>query len=71
MVLPSGSQCVRQQGLRDTLCFMHALKGKVRGSNCVVFATIPHDLAASAEGQRMLRAADYILRLDSMHRCDG
>jgi len=67
--MPSRSPCARREGLRDTLCFMHALKGKVRGSSCVVFATIPSDLAASAEGKRMLRIADYILRLDSMHSC--
>jgi hypothetical protein len=68
-VLRARSQGAHErQGLRDTLCFMHMLKGRVRGSNCVVCVTIPHSLAAAPEGQRMLRTADYVIRLDSMHK---
>jgi len=64
----SSSMGAREEGLRDAVCFMHALKGKVRGSNAVVFASVPHELAAAPEGQRLLRTADYVIRLDSMHR---
>ena len=48
-----GGRCgdaeARSAGLRDTLCFLHALKGKVRGTDSVVLATIPPDLAATNE----------------------
>jgi hypothetical protein len=51
------------------MCFLHALKGKVRGTDSVVFATIPPDIAATQEGQQLLRTSDYIIRLDSVHSC--
>jgi hypothetical protein len=51
-----GGRCgdaeARSAGLRETLCFLHALKGKVRGTDSVVFATIPPDLAATNEVSR-------------------
>ena len=60
---------VKEDSLREVACFLHALKGKVRGTNTVVFATIPQHVAAGAQGPRLLRLADYIIRLDSVARC--
>lgn len=64
-----GDAAERSAGLRETMCFLHALKGKVRGTDSVVFATIPPDIAATQEGQQLLRTSDYIIRLDSVHSC--
>jgi len=64
-----GDAAERSAGLRGTICFLHALKGKVRGTDSVVFATIPPDIAATQEGQQLLRTSDYIIRLDSVHSC--